>query len=77
MFVSADVDTRPVGPRDVPDLARLFESQRTTRRCLCMAFCVTRSQFAAGWLNGGNQRRFGARAAASSTAMGILGFAGC
>ena len=27
MFVSADVDTRPVGPRDVPDLARLFESE--------------------------------------------------
>jgi hypothetical protein len=77
MFVSADVDTRPVGSKDVPDLARLFESQRTTRRCWCMAFCVTRSQFAAGWLNGGNQRRFGAMAAASSTAMGILGFAGC
>jgi GNAT superfamily N-acetyltransferase len=37
-----------------------------------MAFCVTRSQFAAGWLNGGNQRRFGAMAAASSTPMGIL-----
>ena len=72
MSVSADVDTRPVGPEDVPDLARLFESQRTTRRCWCMAFCVTRSQFAAGWLNGGNQRRFGAMAAASSTPMGIL-----
>jgi GNAT superfamily N-acetyltransferase len=37
-----------------------------------MAFCVTRSQFAAGWLNGGNQRRFGAMAATSSTPMGIL-----
>ena len=37
-----------------------------------MAFCVTRSQFATGWLNGGNQRRFGAMAAASSTPMGIL-----
>jgi hypothetical protein len=72
MFVSADVDTRPVGPKDVADLARLFESQRTTRRCWCMAFCVTRSQFAAGWLNGGNQRRFGAMAAASSTPLGIL-----
>ena len=66
MFVSADVDTRPVGPKDLPDLARLFESQRTTRHCWCMAFCVTRSQFAAGWLNGGNQRRFGTLAAASS-----------
>ena len=56
----------------MPDLATLFEMQRTTRRCWCMAFCVTRSQFAAGWLNGGNQRRFGAMAAASSAPMGIL-----
>ena len=72
LFVSADVDTRPVGPEDVLDLARLFESQRTTRRCWCMAFCVTRSLFTVGWLNGGNQRRFGAMAAASSTPMGIL-----
>jgi GNAT superfamily N-acetyltransferase len=61
-----------VGTKDLPDLARLFESQRSTRRCWCMAFCVTRSQFAAGWLNGGNQRRFGTLAAASSTPMGIL-----
>jgi hypothetical protein len=37
-----------------------------------VGFCVTRSQFAAGWLNGGNQRLFGAMAAASSTPMGIL-----
>ncbi|HEY6683445.1 MAG TPA: GNAT family N-acetyltransferase, partial [Propionibacteriaceae bacterium] len=72
LFVSADIDTRPLGSKDLPDLARLFESQRTTRRCWCMAFCVTRSQFATGWLNGGNQRRFGAMAAASSTPMGIL-----
>ena len=72
LFVSADIDTRSVGPKHLPDLARLFDSQRTTRRCWCMAFCVTRSQFAAGWLNGGNQRRFGAMAAASSTPMGIL-----
>ena len=72
LFVSADIDTRSLGSKDLPDLARLFESQRTTRRCWCMAFCVTRSQFATGWLNGGNQRRFGAMAAASSTPMGIL-----
>jgi GNAT superfamily N-acetyltransferase len=72
VFVSAHVDTRPVEPKDLPDLAKLFESQWTTRRCWCMAFCVTRSQFAAGWLNGGNRRRFGAMAAASSTPVGIL-----
>lgn len=70
--MSADLGTRPVGPKDLPDLARLFESQRATRRCWCMAFCVTRSQFVAGWLNGGNQRRFGAMTAASSAPVGIL-----
>jgi GNAT superfamily N-acetyltransferase len=70
--VGADVDTRAVGPNDVTDLASLFESQRTTRRCWCMTFCVTRSQFAVGWLNGGNQRRFESIASASSTPMGIL-----
>ena len=70
--MGAAIDTRLVESKDLPDLRRLFESQRTTRRCWCMAFCVTRSQFAAGWLNGGNQRRFGAMVAASSTPMGIL-----
>jgi GNAT superfamily N-acetyltransferase len=70
--VSGQVGTRPVGPKDLTDLARLFESQRTTRRCWCMAFCLTRIQFAAGWLHGGNQRRFEAMAGAGSTPMGIL-----
>jgi GNAT superfamily N-acetyltransferase len=37
-----------------------------------MAFCVTRGQFAVGWLNGGNQRRFKAMATDSPTPMGIL-----
>jgi hypothetical protein len=37
-----------------------------------MTFCVTRSQFAVGWLNGGNQRRFEAIASTSPTPMGIL-----
>lgn len=71
-LVGADVDTRPVGPDDLVDLARLFESQRNTRRCWCMAFCESRSQFAVGWLNGGNRQRFEAMAAASPVPMGIL-----
>jgi GNAT superfamily N-acetyltransferase len=37
-----------------------------------MTFCVTRSQFAVGWLNGGNQRRFESIATTSPTPMGIL-----
>ncbi len=71
-FVSADVDIRPVHQGDLTDLATLFESQRTTRHCWCMAFCATRTQFAVGWLNGGNRRRFEAMTAAGATPMGIL-----
>ena len=61
-----------MGPDDVADLTRLFDSQRTTRHCSCMAFCTTRSQFALGWLTGGHQRRFAATAATSTAPMGIL-----
>ncbi|HEX3199840.1 MAG TPA: GNAT family N-acetyltransferase [Propionibacteriaceae bacterium] len=70
--MGADLDTRPVGLDDLVDLARLFESQRNTRRCWCMAFCESRSQFAVGWLNGGNRHRFEAMATANAAPMGIL-----
>jgi GNAT superfamily N-acetyltransferase len=70
--VSSVVETRPVGPDDVVELASLFESQRNTRHCWCMAFCTTRSQFAIGWLTGGNRRRFEGMAAKGPDPMGIL-----
>jgi GNAT superfamily N-acetyltransferase len=66
------MNTRPVGPDDLAELAGLFQSQRTTRHCWCMAFCVTRSQFAAGWFGGGNRHRFEVMAAENATPMGIL-----
>lgn len=68
----AGIDTRPVGPEDLADLAKLFGGQRNTRRCWCTAFCVTRRSFAVGWLSGGNRNRFEAMTTASSTPMGIL-----
>ena len=37
-----------------------------------MAFCVTRSQFAAGWFGDGNRHRFEAMAKGNATPMGIL-----
>jgi GNAT superfamily N-acetyltransferase len=70
------VTTRPVGLDDLPAVAKLFESQRNTRRCWCMAFCTTRSQFARGWLRGGNERRFGAMAATEPSPMGVLAHRG-
>jgi GNAT superfamily N-acetyltransferase len=37
-----------------------------------MAFCATRAQFAAGWVTGGNRRRFEALTTTSAVPMGIL-----
>lgn len=69
-----EVDTRPVGPGDLNDLAILFGAQRNTRHCWCTAFCVSGGQFAAGWFAGGNRRRFERMAAASATPVGVLAF---
>lgn len=70
------VTTRPVGLDDLPAVAKLFDSERNTRRCWCMAFCTTRSQFARGWLRGGNERRFGAMTATEPSPMGVLAHRG-
>jgi GNAT superfamily N-acetyltransferase len=69
---TAGLTTRPVGPEELRDLASLFETERNMRRCWCMAFCETRTQFALGWVTGANERRFGALAAAGPVPMGIL-----
>ena len=70
--MTATVETRPVGEADLPDLARLFGGQRSTRNCWCMSFCVTGRQFALGWLTGGNRERFASMVAGSPTPMGVL-----
>ena len=72
MAVEAAVETRPVGPADLTDLTRLFTGSRSTRHCWCMAPCTSRSQFARGWLLGGNARRFDALARSSPVPMGVL-----
>lgn len=70
--MGTDVETRPVGADALSDLAVLFGAERTTRHCWCMAFCATRTQFATGWIGGGNQRRFAALSTAEATPMGVL-----
>lgn len=70
--MGAAIETQPVGPGELAELANLFDAQRATRRCWCMAFCATRGQFATGWFGGGNARRFAAMANAAATPMGIL-----
>ncbi|MCW2809721.1 MAG: GCN5-related N-acetyltransferase, partial [Friedmanniella sp.] len=44
---------------------------RTTRHCWCMSFCTGRLAFAAGWVGGGNRRRFETMTAAG-TPLGVL-----
>lgn len=68
--MTSDVETRPVAADEVADLADLFEHHRTTRKCWCMAFCVTGGRFALGWLTGGNRRGF--EALAERGVMGVL-----
>lgn len=70
------VVTRPVGPADLSDLERLFGRERNTQRCWCTAFCVSRREFAIGWLTGGNRDRFQAMASGSTRPMGILASVG-
>jgi GNAT superfamily N-acetyltransferase len=68
----AELETRPVGPDDLADLAVLFEGQRSTRHCWCTAFCESRRRFAVGWVTGGNRRQFETMARTGGTPMGIL-----
>lgn len=68
------VQIEPVDPSRLPDLDRLFDTSRATRRCWCTAFCTTTQQFALGWFGGGNQRRFRSMAASTSSPMGLLAY---
>lgn len=70
--MGTDIETRPVDAGALSDLAQLFNAERSTRHCWCMAFCTTRTEFATGWFRGGNQRRFAAMAAGAGAPMGVL-----
>lgn len=61
-----------MGPAELADLGSLFNSQRNTRHCRCMAFCVRRREFALGWLTGRNRERFTNLAAGAEEPMGVL-----
>jgi hypothetical protein len=67
-----EVEVQAVGPDQLDAVRGLFESQRATRHCWCMAFCASGLQFAAGWYGGGNRRRFASMAATSRSPMGVL-----
>lgn len=67
-----EVDVQTVGPDQLDAVGILFERERTTRHCWCMAFCTSGWQFAAGWYGGGNRRRFEAMTVTSPTPMGAL-----
>jgi GNAT superfamily N-acetyltransferase len=55
------VSTAPLTVERWPDLARLFEADPVCRRCWCMWFLVTASEFSAGYRRGArpdNRTRF-------------------
>jgi len=66
------IDVQTVGARQLNGVRTLFDSERSTRHCWCMAFCSTGRQFAAGWYGGGNRRRFEAMTVAGTHPMGML-----
>lgn len=69
-----EIVTRALGPADLQHVAELFEAQRNTRHCWCMAPCETSGRFAVGWLTGGNRRRFEAQVMSEQPPMGVLAF---
>jgi GNAT superfamily N-acetyltransferase len=70
----SEIVTRAAEPADLGHVAELFETQRNTRHCWCMAPCETSGSFAVGWLTGGNRRRFEARVMSGELPMGVLAF---
>jgi GNAT superfamily N-acetyltransferase len=70
----SEIVVRAVGAADLRHVAELFESERNTRHCWCMAPCETSARFAVGWLTGGNRRRFEARVTAERLPIGVLAF---
>jgi GNAT superfamily N-acetyltransferase len=74
--VVGEVDVHAVGPDQLDAVRALFDGERATRHCWCMAFCGSGWQFAAGWYGGGNRRRFEALTVTSRSAMGVLASVG-
>ena len=69
-------DVHRVTADRLPDVARLFESNGTTRGCWCQAFTVSRSEYQKGWHDGGNRARFEAAAAQPGPPIGLLAYRG-
>ena len=68
----AEIVVHPVGPDRLDVVQLLFDGERSTRHCSCMAFCSSSWRFARGWYGGGNRRDFGAMAASSDLPVGVV-----
>lgn len=68
-----DLDIHPVTADRLGDLARLFETNGTTRGCWCMYFIAPRAEFGAG-MRGGNRARFEELAVDADPPMGLLAY---
>jgi len=65
--------TAPVTPDRLPDLARLFGTNKTTGGCYCMWFLVPAKVCSAGW-SGGNKVAFEEMTAADPHPTGLLAY---
>jgi hypothetical protein len=68
------LEIRPVTPERFDDLADLFESNRATRGCWCMAYIAENKVWQAGWYVGGNRKLFEEMGRTADPPMGLLGY---
>ena len=68
------LDIHPVTPARFGDLADLFESNKATKGCWCMVHILDRKVWHAGWLNGGNRRRFEEMGRDADPPLGLIGY---
>ena len=71
---ATEIVVRAVTGETVEDVAALFATNRSTRNCHCMVFCLPYRQWALGWATGANRVRFENMARDAATPVGLLAY---
>ena len=71
-----DLEIHPATIDRIDDLAELFATHAATRGCWCLAHILPRKEHLAGWVNGGNRKRFEAFARDADPPMGLIAYEG-
>ena len=67
-------EVRPLTDAGLPDLAGLFETNKTTKACWCMWFCSPRPRVLARWYTGGNRLDFENLSRESDGPIGLVAY---